>query len=382
MKTQRIYIGVAGLVAGMLAAACSSAGTTTVQSTTATRGVGVSAASGLTTTTSAAAGEARKIGPLEAMFRMSKDDMISRQKRVEASVLKCMAQEGFKYIPRDVSQDMAGFDDTTDYLGLEYRKKHGYGFTFDFEAQNNPNPVTDTKPFVDPNQAIQDKMTETERAAYQSTLYGKQTAEKTVSGNDATSAITTVASTTPVDQGCYGKAQTTIFGDTNKLQESMQPKYEALTKKQTDDPRIVKAQKAWSDCMKSSGHPFESPDKIQELLSNLMNTEVYKFDSSGGGVSATVVGGVGGAVVVSTAVVVGTAVPVDGKGGFGGPQYDKEGLKKVHAEEVAILDADLGCDAKTSLTKIHLDVQFELETQFVEENQLILDQLVKAQNGK
>ena len=112
------------------------------------------------------------------------------------------------------------------------------------------------------------------------------------------------------------------------------------------DRRVLNAHRAWVERKKVAGRPFDLTNAISQHLENLMQTEVLKTNRSQGGLLLDA----RGAVVDSTGFVL-DETPIGGVAG--GQTSDKEGPKRVKAEERKILNAGYKCDVSASLVTAH-----------------------------
>ncbi|GEN80684.1 hypothetical protein [Actinotalea fermentans] len=219
------------------------------------------------------------MGAIDKMFEEAYADWDEetsnqQQMQVEELVAECMAGLGFEYIPVDYSAMNAGMSISTDdeipWGTLEFAEQWGYGITTNpwEDSEESPEPLPGDE-FVDPNQAITEKMSETELNAYYAALWGEQSMEPTEDGE--------YVEPSWEEMGCFGSAQHEIYGDSAfgageddpfaSLMEEMNTMWESVS---TDD-RILATEAEWASCMADAGHPnlAKVGDAEQEIYSQV-----------------------------------------------------------------------------------------------------------------
>ena len=268
-----------------------------------------------------------------------------REAKVQEEIRKCMQQQGFEYVPRDMTgmkvvRRAPGQDDNA-----EFRRTKGYGITTGFgEAQ-----AVQDDAGSDPNQAIREQLSDAEKEAYDRALFGA--AAKHVGGSGEVSVrigpgvrMATRAGSEasdveePQDTGCFGKAQEAV-GQNDRIRE-IGPKLQELQQRIESDPRMVKANAAWSTCMADAGFDYEKPEDIVPYL-------FERLQELRGGAETT-----DGPVEI----------------GPGGAPEDSPELDALRAEELALARADDGCSESTGRRETAADVREEAERRFLEEN--------------
>lgn len=213
--------------------------------------------------------------PLEALFsdylkEWSGEDVSRRLAEMEDLVAACMAEQGFEYTPVDYSSveiDLsAGME--LEYGSAEFAAQYGYGITTD--------PFTSgTDEITDPNEAYVAAMSDAERDAYLTALYGEGyaatggttggTADDTAGETDDDTAGDTAtgdgATDGPLDDydweaaGCVGRAQHEVIA-TGIEDDTFAALQDEMLQMMTDaagDPRLVQASRDWSACMLDAG---------------------------------------------------------------------------------------------------------------------------------
>jgi hypothetical protein len=211
---------------------------------------------------------ATQTSPLEAYlgagggFSSSESDD-TRERRSEEAIARCMARQGFEYIPdpisftvkpgpggsQIISQNNPTFPDLPPD---QFAARYGYGIS------TAPAPSQQKDP-LDRNQAIVEKMSVSERVAYYQALYG--TSIQLDSRGDLTNTITSS------DDSCEGRAaaafpddpaQQTQAKKVDRVKTSYQSlldRVSALNDQELADPRVRAATQTWSSCLAAAGFP-------------------------------------------------------------------------------------------------------------------------------
>lgn len=202
--------------------------------------------------------------PLEALFseylsEWSGEDVSRRLAEMEDLVAACMAEQGFQYTPVDYSAleiDLsAGME--LEYGSADFAEQYGYGITTD-PFTSGADEVTD------PNQEYVAAMSDAERDAYLTALYGEGYADPTVAGaadagDDA--AATDGEEGAPLEgydwesAGCTGRAQHEVIatGIEDDTFAALQDEMVRMMADAAADPRLAQASSDWSACMLDAG---------------------------------------------------------------------------------------------------------------------------------
>jgi len=181
----------------------------------------------------------------------------------EEAIARCMAKEGFEYVPYVAPYDATFTPDGTvmleeskpsfpDLPPAEFAARFGYGIS--------TKPPADRKEDIDPNEAIVARMSVAERVAYQQALRGK--------GNQLDAqGYPSGAGLSSSESSCTGKADgdaptTDEVVSSQKKVDQVRKSYASLLKRvrglkddERADPRMTAATAAWSRCLASAGHP-------------------------------------------------------------------------------------------------------------------------------
>lgn len=177
---------------------------------------------------------------------------MEEQRRVEEVIARCMAEEGFEYVPavRPMSSSTFAFDEE------EFAREQGFGITTWYGQEDVFAPEEDD--WVDPNRAIVDALSESEAEAYHETLYGPATRSGTSTEESIEIEIVDTG------DGCQPKAYEELYGAREEVWEQLGPKFEELTERLFADPRFQEASDRWAVCMADRGYPYDSIQQMYE----------------------------------------------------------------------------------------------------------------------
>ena len=243
---------------------------------------------------------------IEDTLGFERSGIALRQAKAENLIRDCMAAKGFDgYTPVAQPAGSTLGDD-------EYEKQYGYGITTLYD-KSDPN---------DANQRYRDSLSPTDKVAYDRTLYGDDptaTFADAVDNGDFTRV-----------GGCTKQATDKVFGGADVIQ-SLQTKLDALDDRIQSDPRMAKAVGKWSTCMQKAGYEdLAAPDEVDTVLHNKLEAIV--------------------------------GPPENAK-----PDYDKAALAALQREELAMVAADVKCEAK-NIDDVELKVRKEYEAAFQDQN--------------
>ncbi len=251
--------------------------------------------------------------------------LLERQAKVENAVRDCMKAQGFEYVPVDPVARQTSLVGAPGMSEQEFEKQFGYGITTLYERRRQ-------QAAGGPNQAIRDRFSPAEQAAYDRALVGDNL--------DATFADAVDTGDFTRLGGCTRSATEQVFGGAEVLR-TVQSKLDDLDARILADPRMVKAVGAWSGCMRAKGFDLANPDQVDVVLKRKL---------------VAIVGP--GAAASSAAIAGAGAVQVP---------YDQAVLADLGREEVAIVGADLACE-KQHITDVEEAVRTEYERAFREQN--------------
>ena len=278
-----------------------------------------------------------KTDPLSEFFGTpTPEKMQAMQTKAQKKTAECMRTQGFTYLPYTPPQSQM-FSGPKPGEELDWKRKHGYGFSESMAGvgaqQNQAN--------ADPNQALQNKMSQADREVYQKALYGAPPAPGEENNFIPTGCI---------NVGYNGSSSK----DMQAIQSEMQPKYEALFKRMEADPRMAKLKLEWSTCMRKKGHEgLKSEQDIYEKVLNPLQSKVFSLQPE---------------------------VPAPSPGSPPGPpKIDEKKLAELRKVEFALANDDADCSTNTA--KIRKTVNDEYQAKFLEQNRASLEKIKAAQEA-
>lgn len=288
----------------------------------------------------AAAGSDTKPKTLEEALGMSDKDMRERERKVQAAIQACMKEQGFDYVPLD--PDAGNLQIAIGGPGVsgpdkEFRRTKGYGITTTFGERPSGHGER-----TDPNQRIREALSESDRKAYDTALFGNAAIDEGPGGGrmivigpgGGVAGKGNGDGNDDEDGGCFATAQREVGG---RSPATIGPKLQELEERIQSDPRLVRVDAAWAACMTSAGFgQFEKPEKIVDYLIG----ELQKLtDQPGAGGIST-----------------------------GSPDVDEVALGRLQREELALAAADDNCTRQTAREKVVKKVRAEHEERFLAEN--------------
>jgi hypothetical protein len=182
-------------------------------------------------------------------FGLTEEQFAQHVEETQALIADCMSSAGFEYIPVDVATiEAAQARVRTDpgYTRRTYKEQWGLGVTTRLD-----NPVRDTG--LGPNLDIYNALPETEKEAYFHALFGDDP--------DADFAFTLDEEDFSSTGGCTREAVSQVFTRAQLKGTYVNPKDVLIE----SDPRIVEAERRWSECMREAGYEYEGDqDEIIE----------------------------------------------------------------------------------------------------------------------
>jgi hypothetical protein len=178
-----------------------------------------------------------KLPGIEAMG-LTEKQFAAHVEAVESRIAACMSEAGFDYVPVDVETvrlAMQAVRIEPGYTRREYKTRWGYGVTTRFD-----NRVKEIG--LGPNLATMQRLSPTDRAAYERTLYGEEADETFAFAFDEEDFSST--------GGCTRRAVEQVFTKKQVSGSFVNPKDILID----EDPRIIAANEAWVQCMKDLGY--------------------------------------------------------------------------------------------------------------------------------
>lgn len=264
-------------------------------------------------------------GSIEDQLGFTRKGITAAQAKVENRIAACMKEQGFDYIPADPVAQQAALTGKPNMSDAEFEQEFGYGISTLFGRGN---------PQSDPNERIRASLSGPDKTAYEQALTGgkpDQTFFHAVDTGDFSEL-----------GGCTKQATDEAFGGTELL-TTLQRKLDELDDSILADQRMVKANEAWTSCMRSAtGSSYEDAEAIEDEI----RTAFEKI--------------VGGPVTPGQVAAEGS--------------YDKAALSALQRKEVEVANKDIACEKK-HITPVEDVVRKEKETVFRDQNATLINSI-------
>ena len=258
--------------------------------------------------------------PIEDRLGFDLAGIQQRQTRVENLIRDCMKRQGFDYTPVDPAAQRAALVGSATLTEEDFEKQFGYGITTLYRQRRR-------EAASGPNAEYRRSLPANQREAFDRALYGRNV------GADFATAVDTGDFADL--GGCTKEATDQVFGGAETL-STLQAKLDELDARIEADPRMVDANKKWSDCMRKAGYPnLDHPDEVDTVLEDKLED------------------------IVGPDIRFGVGAPE--------PAYDERALAALQREEVAMVKADLECEEE-HIEEVEEPVRKEYERTFAEEN--------------
>lgn len=265
-------------------------------------------------------------------------------------VAACMSDNGFEYLPDDYAPDPAEANPISvqDALYLPHlppsraeTELHGYGV-----EDLAPAPSSDSEAHQS-NVNYYESLSESARAEYDLVLYGFDGESQT---------------TENWDRSCSGRAQAAHPVDSSGPHDELLERFETLLRganrlrmsEVLEDPRTVALNEEWDTCMQDAGYNLALPEFDRDRPDPF-----YAMDLA----IRTPQGGVAGEPVPDTPA---DEIPLDERALVGSP------------EERTIALADFDCRAAMNYESRLIEIQIELENEFLVQHRESLEQFLAA----
>jgi hypothetical protein len=266
---------------------------------------------------------------VEDQLGFDQSGSMARQSRVEGAIRDCMKAEGFDYVPVDPVAQRAALLGSGRLSDQDFIDQFGYGISTLWGRGGAQ---------ADPNARTRGALGPADRRAYDRALWGENrgaTFTDAVDRGDFTKL-----------GGCTRKATEAVFGGAQVLTQ-IQGKLDSLDERILADQRMVRAIEKWSACMADAGFRYEEPEDIDSDLFDRMEK---------------LVGPVPGQYATGPAP------------GETARSYDRNALRQLQRDEVAIARADYRCELK-DITPVENVVRPEYEADFRRQNASLLGQI-------
>ncbi|MFN8021320.1 MAG: hypothetical protein U0Q03_07315 [Acidimicrobiales bacterium] len=284
--------------------------------------------------------------PLAQLLGYDSSPAEQRAKDLELQqvMVECMKDEGWEYQAVDWSAQGGDFmaeyeEQMADPEG--YGEKYGYGVVRNYEMQGDLGSTT----FEDPNQDYVNSLDPDEQTAYYEALYGATSSAEPITDD------TEFVMPSLDEQGCSGKAQLEVYGDSPMNDPDMQERLNELFEDEQNAPELQDAYDEWASCMadKDPSYEWTTPEEVVNSFWDRMN-ELQGFQTEEGDGTAT------GAVVVGGST-----------DGSERPEIDEADLDDLRADEIATWTDDWACQQEADIAQVRREVEQRLVDDLVAE---------------
>lgn len=196
--------------------------------------------------------------------------------QAEELIAQCMANEGFEYIPAVQPIPDAVFGGPND---MEYAREWGFGVTTAYLYEESPFGAADD--WTDPNEAIVEAMSDSERQAYYDALHSPPA--PTGTETDPETGETVEVYDDSFGEGCSGEAYEEVYGGQELMEVLDALDLESMWERMQADPRTREVFGDWSECMADRGYDYDDPDEMYEQVYDEFWTRLEEIVGPGGG---------------------------------------------------------------------------------------------------
>lgn len=192
-------------------------------------------------------------------FGLTEAELVESVEAVEQLIATCMSEAGFEYFPVDYATVRQAMDADKAVGGLtteEYAAAYGYGISTQPPGGANSPAVIG---LGEQNMQIFNSLSQPDQNAYNYTLFGENT--------DATFAVSLEAEDFSETGGCTRTAIEQVFSP-EELGAAYYNPSDALIEQ---DPRVIAAISAWSNCMREAGFDYDNPEEIESDLEDRLD---------------------------------------------------------------------------------------------------------------
>lgn len=299
-----------------------------------------------------------------------------QEQQVQGLIAECMTREGFEYIAVTRPVGDFGFGGPGD---VEFAAELGFGITTYYGETETPWFQDD---WIDPNQAIIEGLSESERNAYYDTLHGSsfssggfgfETDSATATSEDGSESEEVV-----VDsgfEGCSGQAFEEVYAFEELQEVYEQLDLDSLFERVEADPRAAEIDVKWSECMTERGYDYDDPNTLYEAVYTDFQARLEEIVGSTGAFFDPFVG----MSDEEIEELMNSLSPEEMDDFFTQEQQttqqdiDQEALAALQAEERALAVVNAECSG--DLYQQYIEIYREYEAALVDENRALLEQV-------
>lgn len=302
-----------------------------------------------------------------------------QEQQVQELIAQCMSQEGFEYVAATRPVDDRGIGVPGD---VEFAREFGFGVS----TLHGETGTLSESDWVDPNSAIVESLSESERGAYYDTLYGSSNTfgdfgSASDSADASGGASTEVEVAEPAFDGCSGTAYQEVYAYEELQELYEQLDLESLADRVQADPRAAEINAEWSECMAERGYDYDDPNAMYEAVYTDLYTRYENIVGSSGGFFDPFEG-------MSEAEIEALLTDLSQEElddlysqaqQTGRQDVDQQALAALQAEERALAVDNAECSQ--GLVEQFLELYREYEAALVDDNRALLEQFRESREG-
>ena len=198
-----------------------------------------------------------------------------QEQRAEELIADCMANEGFEYIPAVRPVPDAAFGSPDD---VEFAREWGFGISTSFGEEDFLQADDD---WIDPNDAIVEAMSDSERQAYFDALH--RPPEPAGTETDPETGETTEVYGGGFGEGCRDQAYAGVYGGEELMQIIEALDLESMWQRIQADPQAREIFGDWSQCMGDRGYDYDDPDDLYQTVYEDFSARLEEIAGAVGG---------------------------------------------------------------------------------------------------
>lgn len=179
--------------------------------------------------------------------------LAQQDQRVEELIARCMMREGFEYVAVTPPPERYEFSTPGD---VEVAREHGFSVSTRY-GRTNTN-VEDE--WIDPNESIEESLSESERRAYYEALHGTFHTIVVPDPEGEGDGSGEIEVLRQGSDGCRRRAYEEVYAFDAAQAISSQLDLDSVRERIEADPRIVELDVEWAECMAQRGHGYRDRD--------------------------------------------------------------------------------------------------------------------------
>lgn len=281
-----------------------------------------------------------------------------QEKEAQDIIAACMQAEGFEYIPENNTVFMADGDDVDwNPDDRDWVAQYGYGiFKNPWNEQQYEEQPGDE--WVDPNADYVASLSEAEQEAYYEVLHGGNPTDEQLEDPEFD------WSTLP--QGCWGEGYAVMGGgsDMEAVYEQFEPLMDrmfAVYDEAQNAPEMIELDAEWASCMADSGYTqYSKQSEVEQAFYEKQDPFWEEQNAMWDNVDWE--------AMTEEEIMALEAQPTPENDPTQSPEW-----AEIAEEEIATALADFDCREKLNYRETQLEIQFELEERFINDNRADLE---------